>query len=145
MTRGRKYMAIGAGAAAILAIVLSVFVSGKRDGSSTPGPEETVEAFCKALTAGDFSAAANYCRMPEMDEYIGRLSSAWEASDSAAAAIVPAILSETAVRITDLVKDGQDRTVFYELTAADGAKKEKIAVLTSEEGKWKIKEITDRQ
>ena len=137
-------MAIGAGAAAILAIVLSVFVSGKRDGSSAPGPKETVEAFCKALTAGDFSTAANYCRMPEMDEYIGRLSSAWEASDSTAAAIVPAILSETAVSITDIVKNGQERTVFYKLTATDGSDKEKIATLRKEEGGWKIKSITDR-
>jgi hypothetical protein len=53
-------------------------------------------------------------------------------------------LSETVVDVTDVVKNGEERTVFYKLTASSGQNKEKIATLRKEERAWKITAITDR-
>lgn len=108
------------------------------------GPGETLETFYKNLFAGDFDEAESLCDTLGMQEYIEVLRGAWEQTDSSVMTIVPAILSETAVSITDIVKNGQERTVFYKLTATDGSDKEKIATLRKEEGGWKIKSITDR-
>ena len=108
------------------------------------GPGETLETFYTNLFAGDFDEAESLCDTLGMQEYIEVLRGAWEQTDSSVMTIVPAILSETAVSITDIEKNGQERTVFYKLTATDGSDKEKIATLRKEEGGWKIKSITDR-
>ncbi len=108
------------------------------------GPGETLETFYTNLFAGDFDETESLCDTLGMQEYIEVLRAAWEQTDSSVMTIVPAILSETAVSITDIVKNGQERTVFYKLTATDGSDKEKIATLRKEEGGWKIKSITDR-
>ena len=107
-------------------------------------PEDKVQAFYKALSAGDFAQAQSLCDTLTMGGYIGEFRSAWESTDENIAAIVADILSETTVKITDTRKDGQKRTIFYTLTSADGQNKEKAAVLKSEEGEWKIEQITDR-
>ena len=52
--------------------------------------------------------------------------------------------TEYLVEVTDIVKDGQGRTIFYKMTTTDGQSKEKIAILRKEEGEWKITAITDR-
>ena len=108
------------------------------------GPGETLETFYTNLFAGDFDEAESLCDTLGMQEYIEVLRGAWEQTDSSVMTIVPVILSETAVSITDIEKNGQERTVFYKLTATDGSDKEKIATLRKEEGGWKIKSITDR-
>lgn len=108
------------------------------------GPGETLETFYTNLFAGDFDEAESLCDTLGMQEYIKVLRGAWEQTDSSVMTIVPVILSETAVSITDIVKNGQERTVFYKLTATDGSDKKKIATLRKEEGGWKIKSITDR-
>ena len=108
------------------------------------GPGETLETFYTNLFAGDFDEAESLCDTLGMQEYIEVLRAAWEQTDSSVMTIVPAILSETTVSITDIVKNGQERTVFHKLTATDGSVKEKIATLRKEEGEWKIKSITDR-
>ena len=108
------------------------------------GPGETLETFYTNLFAGDFEGAESLCDTLRMKEYIEKVQDRWSDADSSVMAIVPAILSETAVSITDIVKNGQERTVFYKLTATDGSDKEKIATLRKEEGGWKIKSITDR-
>ena len=108
------------------------------------GPGETLETFYTNLFAGDFDEAESLCDTLGMQEYIGVLRGAWEQTDSSVMTIVPAILSETTVSITDIVKNGQERTVFHKLTATDCSDTEKIATLRKEEGGWKIKSITDR-
>ena len=113
-------------------------------GEAALGPGETLETFYTSLFSGDFEGAESLCDTLGMKEYIGNVRDRWNEADSSVMAIVPAILSETAVSITDIVKNGQERTVFYKLTATDGSDKEKIATLRKEEGGWKIKSITDR-
>lgn len=129
----------------LLLTAVAVFLTGcihTREASL--GPDETLETFYTNLFAGDFDEAESLCDTLGMQEYIGVLKGVWGQADSSVMTIVPAILSETAVSITDIVKNGQERTVFYKLTATDGSDKEKIATLRKEEGGWKIKSITDR-
>ena len=113
-------------------------------GEAALGPGETLETFYTSLLSGDFEGAESLCDTLGMKEYIGNVRDRWNEADSSVMAIVPAILSETTVSITDIVKNGQERTVFHKLTATDGSVKEKIATLRKEEGEWKIKSITDR-
>ena len=113
-------------------------------GRTAPEPEETVKSFYESLYRGEFDKAESLCDTLGMKEYMDRIRDKWDEADSSVMAIVPAILSEIALEVTDIVKNGQERTVFYELTATDGTSREKIATLRNEEGAWKIKAITDR-
>ena len=113
-------------------------------GRTTPEPEETVKAFYESLYSGEFDRAESLCNTLGMKEYIGNVRDRWNEADSSVMAIVPAILSEISLKVTDIVKNGKDRTVFYELTATDGTSRKKVATLSNEAGAWKIKAITDR-
>lgn len=135
-------------------IILTLFVamfgismfktcSGK-DTQSELGPEATLEAFYSNLCAGEFDKAEQLCDTLKMDGYISSFKDAWEDADSTVCAIASDILSEMTLTVTDTQKDGQRRTVFYELSNTDDSNKEKVATLRKEEGAWKIEEITDR-
>ena len=113
-------------------------------GEAALGPGETLETFYTSLFSGDFEGAESLCDTLLMKEYIGNVQDRWNQADSSVMAIVPAILSETSLEVTDIVKNGKERAVFYELTATDGTSREKVATLSNEEGAWKIKAITDR-
>jgi len=108
------------------------------------GPKETLEAFYMALFSGDFNEAESLCGTSGMKACIEKYKNVWAQADSTVISIVPAILSEAAIEITDIVKNAQDRTVFYKLTSADGKTLEKIATLRNDERGWEITEITDR-
>lgn len=108
------------------------------------GPEATLESFYSRLCTGDFDKAESLCDTLKMNGYIGTFRQVWESEDSTVRSIASAILSEMTVTVTDIQKDGQSRTIFYELSYADGSNKEKVATLMKEEGEWKIEEITDR-
>lgn len=113
-------------------------------GGKEQGPEDTVQAFYKALCSGEFEKAESYCDTLLMGGYLEGIRSVWEAADENVATIASDILSETSVKMTDTVKDGQKRTIFYTLTSTDGQNKKKAAVLKIEEREWKIEQITDR-
>ena len=115
-----------------------------KDGQTPMGPEDTLEAFYKGLCAGEFEHATSLCDSLTMAEQINSFRAAWERSDSTICDIASAILSEMSVTVTDVEKNGQTRTIFYELSISDNRNKEKVATLSKEEGAWKIKEITDR-
>lgn len=115
-----------------------------RNGLEDMGPEATLEAFYKELCAGEFDRAMSLCDTLGMEEYINGFRLEWERNDSTVSDMASAILSEMSVTVTDTEKDGQTRTVFYELAISDSRSKEKVATLSKEEGAWKIEEITDR-
>lgn len=108
------------------------------------GPEDTLRSFYTELCAGDFGKAESLCDSLTMDGYLDGFRKVWDESDSSVCAIASDILSEMAVAVTDVEKNGHNRTIFYELTALDGQNKEKVATLRKEEGGWKIERITDR-
>ena len=128
-----------------LLATITVFLTGCIQGREIElGPGETLEMFYRELCAGDFDGAAELCDSLSMDGYIDGYRRAFVNCDSTVRAIASDILSEMTVTVTDLEKNGQSRTIFYELTAADGLNKEKVATLRKEEGAWKIEAITDR-
>ena len=123
---------------------ISLFRSSNKDKQAEMGPEETLEAFYKELCAGEFDCASSLCDSLTMSGHINDFRMAWEKNDSTVSDIASAILSELSVTVTGVEKDGQTRTIFYELSISDEQSKEKAATLSKEEGAWKIKEITDR-
>lgn len=124
-----------------IAVITAGCFQGK--GSET-GPQETLETFYRSLCSGNFDEVEKLCMKPEMDEYLDNFRKVWEKTDSTTAAIASDMLSEMSIEVIDQEKDGQIRTIFYELTATDGQNKEKVATLRKEEGAWKIEAITDR-
>ena len=129
----------------LLTAVAGVLTGCFQSRKNVPGAEETVKTFYESLYRGEFDKAESMCNALGMEEYIGNVRNRWSEADSSVMTIVPAILSEISLEVTDIVKNGQERTVFYELTATDGTSREKIAVLRNEEGAWKIKAITDKR
>lgn len=128
----------------IMAGIAAILTGCFQNKRAEPGPEETLRTFYMELCAGDFDMAESLCDSLTMDGYIDGLRKVWNESDSPVCAIASDILSEMAVKVTDVEKNGHNRTIFYELTARDGQNKEKVATLRKEEGGWKIERITDR-
>lgn len=108
------------------------------------GPEDTVLAFYKALCSGEFEQAESLCDTPGMGGYIGDFRSAWESAGEGVMDIASDILSEMTVEVSSVEKNGQNRTIFFELASTGDRTKEKIATLKKEEGAWRIVQITDR-
>ena len=128
----------------IIAAIVLTAIGCSQNSSAELGPVETIEAFYKAIFSGDFDKADGFCAETDTNEYVARLQEGWTKSDESIKAILPEILSECLVEVTDIVKNGQERTIFYKMTTTDGQSKEKIAALKKEEGVWKITAITDR-
>jgi hypothetical protein len=129
----------------ILFIISAVVLAGCAENKNAElEPEETLDKFYERLCAGEINEAMSLCDTLAMKDYINSINQTWETTGEAVRAILPAILSETVVDVTDVVKNGEERTVFYKLTASSGQNKEKIATLRKEERAWKITAITDR-
>ena len=92
------------------------------------GPEATVEAFCRAVTAGQWSQAEALCDTVSMN--------------SCALAIAESILADTVMTVEEVSKEDDRRVVSYTL-AADGNSKTRKATLKKEEGAWRVERITD--
>ena len=127
---------------AILLSIAALTTACSQSKDSTLGPEDTLKAFHMALYSGEFEQAKELCDTLGMSGYINSFRSVWERSEAAVKDIVSDIMSETEIKITDTKKNGQGRTIFYELTF-DGKNKAKTASLKNEAGEWKIERITD--
>lgn len=109
------------------------------------GPEQTVEAFCRAVTAGEWAEAEALCDTLSMKEYLDSYKEAWETlhkEDSCAMAIAKGILSGTVMSVDDIRKEDDRRIISYTLTA-DGNRKARKAVVRKEEGAWRVERISD--
>ena len=127
-------------------IICSCNQTGKQE--KALGPEETVEAFCKAMACGDFTAARELCDTVSMESYIGACQERWDnmaRMDSALVDIAAALLSTAQIEIKETVRDGECRKVFYTIDATMGMKKEKVATVKKEEGAWRVGTISDAQ
>ena len=110
------------------------------------GPEETVEAFCRAVAGGEFKEAAALCDTASMQAYIDRYAEAWKMQakkDSSATAIAAATLSEAEFVFDKAIKDGDTRTVLYTISSGEEMTKRKTATVKKVEGVWKVEKITD--
>lgn len=114
--------------------------------SAEMGPAETVETFCKAMTAGEWDEAEALCDSHEMSEYIDGYKEAWaslQASEGEkVTAIAEKLLGEAQVAIDDVSKQDDKRVVTYTLSA-DGMSKTRKATLKKEEGAWRVEKIAD--
>lgn len=109
------------------------------------GPEDTVVAFNRAITAGDFTQASALCDTVSMKDYLESYMEAWEVisrEDSSALAIASSILSGAVIEITDVKKADDRRIVSYTLEA-DGHSKKRSATVRKEGKKWRVELITD--
>ena len=109
------------------------------------GPEQTVEAFCRAVTAGEWAEAEALCDTLNMKEYLDSYKEAWETlhkEDSCAMAIAKGILAGTVMSVEKVEKEDERRVVSYTLTA-DGNRKTRKATLRKEEGEWRVERISD--
>ena len=109
------------------------------------GPEETVEAFCRAVTAGQWNQAEALCDTLSMKEYLDSHKEAWETlqkEDSCTLAIAESILAETIMTVEQVSREDDRRSVSYTLTA-DGNSKMIKAILKKEEGAWRVERLTD--
>ncbi len=111
------------------------------------GPEETVEAFCKAVTAGEWDDAEDLCDAESMKDYMDSYKEAWEAllqEDGCVMEIAREIISGTVMTVADVRREDDRRVVSYTLTA-DGNSKTREATLRKEEGAWIVESIKDAQ
>ena len=110
------------------------------------GPAETVEAFCKALTAGQWEEVENLCHdTADMKEYIESHRQLWakfEKEDEAAMKVARSLMESTVVTVDDMRKDDDKRVVTYTIEA-DNLKKTMKATVMKVEGAWKVEKITD--
>ncbi len=110
-------------------------------------PEAVVEAFSRAVTAGDFDAARALCDTLSMNEYLNnymKVMDSLQKEDSCALAIASRMLAGAEFEVTEIEKDGNERTVRYTLKAGGNGKSKK-ATVRKEEGEWKVTEITDEK
>ena len=129
---------------AILILTVVAACGCAQNKSSELGPEDALKAFYRSMCSGDFRGAEILCDTVSMGAYIDAFRTKWAMSEENIVAKTAEILSETSVDVTDVERNGQNRTIFYKLISADGRSKEKIATLRKEEGAWKIEQITDR-
>ena len=125
------------------AILMAV---GCRSGQSVEmGPAEVVEAFNRAITAGDFAQARQLCDTVLMEDYLNSYQEAWDvilAEDSTALSIASSILEKAVIDVVEVKKEDEKRIVLYTLEA-DGHSKTRKATVKKEEGAWRVKRITD--
>ena len=109
------------------------------------GPAEVVEAFNRAITAGDFAQARQLCDTVLMEDYLNSYQEAWDvilAEDSTALSIASSILEKAVIDVVEVKKEDEKRIVLYTLEA-DGHSKTRKATVKKEEGAWRVKRITD--
>ena len=109
------------------------------------GPSEVVEAFNRAVTAGDFSKASELCDTVAMKDYLESYKEAWDvlsAEDSTVMSIASSILENAVIEVEDVRKEGDNRIVHYTLET-DGHSKTRKAIVKKEEGAWRVERITD--
>ena len=134
---------IALGAAAAFAFLVGNGCSGSQ--SVEMGPAEVVEAFNRAVTAGDFDKASELCDTVSMKDYLESYKEAWDvlnAEDSTVLTIASSILEKAVIEVEDVRKEGEKRVVLYSLEA-DGHSKTRKAVVKKEEGAWRVERITD--
>ena len=144
LERMRKKV-LGAAAVMIL-IAVGCGERSEKKAAEALGPEETVEAFCRAVAGGEFEAAAALCDTAAIQDYIGRYAQAWKMQakkDSSATAIAAATLSEAEFVFDKTIRDGDTRTVSYTISSGEKMTKRKTATVKKVEGVWKVEKITD--
>ncbi|MBO5419989.1 MAG: DUF4878 domain-containing protein [Bacteroidales bacterium] len=130
-----------------LVVVLVIALRGNSSSQTkADGPAQVVEAFNRAITAGDFEKAASLCDTISMKNYLESYKEAWQVinmEDSTVLAIASEILTGAVLNIEEVLNEDGKKLVVYTLEA-DGHSKTRQARLKKEEGEWRIEAVTDR-
>lgn len=111
------------------------------------GPEDTVEAFCRAMAAGDMDRAMELCDTVAMKGYLEGWTRTWNElaqEDSSALRIASGMLAEGEFTVVKTEKAGDDRMVTYTLETG-GKSNTRRAIVRKEEGEWRVADMTDVQ
>lgn len=142
----RKLIIYSVAAVMIIGAIAAVILLKDNDSKKAEtGPEAVVEAFSRALAAGDFGKAAELCDTISMAAYMNRYQDAWNSlhrKDSSVLGIASSILSDAQIRIEGTDKKDGLRIVRYTIQTA-GHTKTKTATLKKGEKGWIVEEITD--
>lgn len=128
-----------------IAVVILISGSGKKDGAKETGPEAVVEAFTKAMAAGEFETAYGLCDTVRMKPYLENYRKVWEElleEDSTSLAIASSILSGSGFEVSGNEKGNEGRIIYYSIEA-EGEKLERKAEVVKEEGEWRVADITE--
>ena len=109
------------------------------------GPVETVEAFCKAVTSGEWAKAEAICDTLTMKEYLDEYQQTWEMlkeEDSDAMAVAQTLFGDADLKAESVKREEDKRIVTYSLSV-DGLTKTKKAILRKVEGAWRVEKIQD--
>lgn len=109
------------------------------------GPVETVEAFCKSISIGQWDKATALCDTVSMKEYIESYKDLWdglEQENEGAMKVTKSIMEKATVTVNDVHKADNKRIVTYTLEA-DGLSKTNKATLEKVEGAWRVSRITE--
>ena len=131
--------------AAAAAAMMLISCGGNGSGEKEMGPEEVVEAFNRAITAGDFASAKELCDTMAMKAYIDSHMEAWDMlqkEDSSALDIASALLSGAVLKVEKTEKTDEGRAIYFTLEA-DGRSKIRKAEVKKVEGAWRVEAITD--
>ena len=111
---------IALGAAAAFAFLVGNGCSGSQ--SVEMGPAEVVEAFNRAVTAGDFTKASELCDTVSMKDYLESYKEAWDVlceEDSTILSIASSILEKAVI---DTVESGVMTKDLASITTLPGAR-----------------------
>lgn len=128
-----------------MALVSMVCLCSCGEKSSEMGPVETVEAFCKAVIAGEWDEAESLCGTTTMKDYINTCKEAFEKmrkQDNTVMAIAEGIIAGSEITVKDSRKADDKRVITYTLKTAEYSKTRK-ATLRKEEGAWRVEKIED--
>lgn len=109
------------------------------------GPVEVTEAFCKAVAAGEWTAAESLCDTLSMGDYLMSHKEAWskmEKEEGDAMEIVKSIMAKTTVSVKESHKADDKRIVTFTLET-DGHSKTKMVTVAKVEGAWRVEGITE--
>ena len=127
-------------------IVAIVIVSGcKGEKSVEMGPVETVEAFYKAVTSGEWAEAEALCDALTMKEYLDEYQQTWEMlkeENSDAMTVAQTLFGDADLKAESVKREEDKRIVTYTISA-DGLSKTKKAILKKVEGAWSVERIQD--
>ena len=130
----------------LLIIVAIVIVSGcKGEKSVEMGPVETVEAFYKAVTSGEWAEAEALCDTLTMKEYLDEYQQTWEMlkeENSDAMTVAQTLFGDADLKAESVKREEDKRIVTYTISA-DGLSKTKKAILKKVEGAWSVERIQD--
>ena len=130
----------------LLIIVAIVIVWGcKGEKSVEMGPVETVEAFYKAVTSGEWAEAEALCNTLTMKEYLDEYQQTWEMlkeENSDAMTVAQTLFGDADLKAESVKREEDKRIVTYTISA-DGLSKTKKAILKKVEGAWSVERIQD--